>query len=55
VILVTTMWENVDPSTGRGRKKQLEKQWHDMALRYGSWVAEHDGTKESAMNILELL
>ena len=58
VCLVTTMWENVDDSTGDMREKELietEDFWGYMK-QHGSEVRRHaTNTRESAMSILETL
>jgi len=54
VLLVTTMWEIVKPAVGLQRKEELEKHWKEM-IRNGSEVVIHNGTKESAWNIVQIL
>lgn len=54
VLLVTTMWEIVNPKAGEQRKKEVEKHWQEMTAN-GSAVLVHNGTGDSARNIVERL
>ncbi|RAH57074.1 hypothetical protein BO85DRAFT_373411 [Aspergillus piperis CBS 112811] len=55
-ILVTTMWDCVDPADGDRREKQLittPEYWGDM-IAAGSQTLRHDNTYESAMRLINL-
>ncbi|PYH73764.1 P-loop containing nucleoside triphosphate hydrolase protein [Aspergillus vadensis CBS 113365] len=55
-ILVTTMWDLVDPADGDRREKQLittPEYWGDM-IAAGSQNLRHDNTYESAMRLINL-
>jgi hypothetical protein len=57
VILATTHWKSVDEATGREREQELiatEEFWGGMVEK-GSTVVRHDGTKQSALNIISSL
>lgn len=56
VILVTTMWNNVDTAIGAERENELatnSRFWGDMVSR-GSTVVRFDGTRDCAYDILRL-
>ncbi|KAM0280507.1 hypothetical protein ACHAO9_011181 [Fusarium lateritium] len=55
VILVTSMWDNIDEPTGIARETELrtkQKYWGWMCEK-GSTVLRHYNTRDSAMNIIE--
>jgi hypothetical protein len=55
IILATTFWDNIEPSVGAEREKELverEDLWGSMLSR-GSVVARHSGSRQSALAILE--
>ncbi|KAF8159695.1 hypothetical protein B0H34DRAFT_796913 [Crassisporium funariophilum] len=52
-LLVTTMWESVNPEIGRLRHEELEAKWTRGVE--GTPVACHNGTQESAWKIVEQL
>jgi hypothetical protein len=52
---VTTMWEKLsNQDDGERRKAILSRHWSDM-IDKGSAVVCHDGTKESAWNVVKAL
>lgn len=58
VALVTTMWDLVHLKTGESREKELmeDDEFWAPALKRGTSIQRHNGSKESAMNaILSLL
>jgi hypothetical protein len=56
VILVTTMWELVNPAEGEKRENQLIKtpEFWGWMMDQGSQVQRHYNTRESAMRLLEI-
>ncbi|KAF8438414.1 P-loop containing nucleoside triphosphate hydrolase protein [Boletus edulis BED1] len=55
VVLVTTMWDEVEESTGSRREKELLSDfWGDM-IRFGSRTLRFQGTRESAWEIISCL
>ncbi|CAG8735820.1 3346_t:CDS:2, partial [Acaulospora colombiana] len=54
VALVTTMWESDHLRVGEAREKELKEreEFWAPALKRGAKLHRHDGTKESAENIL---
>jgi hypothetical protein len=52
VILVTTMWNAVDETTGSAREKDLQTHFWDSMITSGSRVARFDYTYQSAWSIL---
>ncbi|EJD50970.1 hypothetical protein AURDEDRAFT_112048 [Auricularia subglabra TFB-10046 SS5] len=55
VVLCTTMWEEVDPVVGESREKELcESFWKEM-ITAGAKVMRHDGTEESALEVVREL
>jgi hypothetical protein len=55
IILATTFWDDIEPSVGAEREKELverEDLWGSLLSR-GSVVARHSGSRQSAMAILE--
>ena len=57
VVLVTSWWSKVDPATGMNREKQLmtTKEFWGGMIEKGSKVIQHDGSRESAKNIVKYL
>ena len=54
VLLVTTMWGQVDPTMGDRREKELRGVWKDMRM-LGAGMTRFDNTIESAWRIVDLL
>ncbi|OBS23311.1 hypothetical protein FPOA_03860 [Fusarium poae] len=56
VVLVTTMWELVEPDTGNRREKELEEteEFWGFMKRHGSQIRRHQNTEESAREILRM-
>ncbi|KZT74204.1 hypothetical protein DAEQUDRAFT_702482 [Daedalea quercina L-15889] len=55
VVIVTTMWETVDPQLGEQRLQQLEKNYFKDAVDRGARILRHDNTSHSAAAILSKL
>ena len=55
VILVTTMWDDVDPSTGENRERELIKDFWGSMLRNGGTTNRFLNTKDSAWEVLRNL
>jgi hypothetical protein len=55
VILATTMWDRVDPSTAMRREEELKRDFWNRMLALGSPVARFGGTFESAWQIIDLV
>jgi len=54
IVLVTTMWDDVEESTGAAREDELTKEyWNDM-IRLGSRTARYHNTVNSAWDILKV-
>ncbi|XEV04393.1 hypothetical protein FSHL1_009680 [Fusarium sambucinum] len=56
VVLVTTMWELVEPEIGNRREKELEEteEFWGFMKRHGSQIRRHQNTEESAREILSM-
>jgi hypothetical protein len=54
VVLVLTMWENVNPTVGQNRKDELTNHWKKM-IGGKATVCCHNGTKESAWEVVKAL
>ena len=56
VLLVTTMWEKLkDQNDGKRMMQEItQKYWNEM-IAGGSKVLRHDGTQESARNVVRSL
>ncbi|KIM23084.1 hypothetical protein M408DRAFT_28197 [Serendipita vermifera MAFF 305830] len=54
VIIVTTMWDQVDSQVGAAREEELktDEGFFELALREKAGIRRHDGTLESAQCIL---
>ncbi|KAI0479799.1 P-loop containing nucleoside triphosphate hydrolase protein [Xylaria cf. heliscus] len=54
VLLVTTMWENVDPTTGHNREQELilTTDFWGLLMEQGAEITQHENNRESAMRIL---
>lgn len=51
IILATTSWDNIEPSLGAAREKEMvetDEIWGSM-VRCGSVVVRHSGSRESGM------
>lgn len=55
VILATTMWDEVDQSTGAKRENELRSNYWKPMLDCGSTTARFDGTLDSAWKIMQHL
>jgi len=55
VILATTMWDRVDPSTAVRREDELKRDFWKRMLALGSPVVRFHGTFESAWQIIDLV
>ena len=55
VILLTTMWKDVNRSTGEQRESELRGRCWALMIKLGSRVARFDDTRESAWGVLESL
>ena len=54
VIIVTTMWDRVTPEEGQQREKELQMSddLFKALMDGGATMARHDGTRESAINVI---
>ncbi|KAI6025176.1 hypothetical protein PISMIDRAFT_550392 [Pisolithus microcarpus 441] len=55
VLIVTNMWEKEKLEVGEAREQQLSAKYFKPALDGGARMMRHDGTRESALNILRRL
>lgn len=57
VLIVTTMWNQVDQFLGEAREKELGSKnvFYKPALEKGAKLARHDGTEESGQSLLRTL
>ena len=55
VILATTMWDRVIPSTAVQREEELKRDFWNRMIALGSPVVRFDGTFESAWQIIDLV
>ena len=55
ITFATTFWDNIEPSVGAEREKELVEREHlwGFMLSRGSVVARHSGSRQSALAILE--
>lgn len=53
VVLATTMWKNVDESTGWDRQERISKDYWNNMVEAGSVVVKHDDTRQSALRIVD--
>lgn len=53
IILVTTMWDEVDEHVGAAREKELRGKYWKAMIDQGSATARYHGTSESAWDIVE--
>jgi hypothetical protein len=53
IILVTTMWDEVDEDVGSQREKELRGKYWKPMIDHGSATARYNGTSESAWDIVE--
>ncbi|EXJ58929.1 hypothetical protein A1O7_06360 [Cladophialophora yegresii CBS 114405] len=55
LILVTSMWDLIDPATAENREKELTKSfWHDL-ISEGARVARSYGDRASVLHVLETI
>jgi hypothetical protein len=52
VILVTTMWDEVDPETGDAREAELCRNYWEFMISRGSQVCRFERTQRSALKII---
>lgn len=52
VALVTSMWGKVSPELGASRERQLKSKFFKVAIDNGAQMHRHDGTAESALEII---
>ncbi len=52
-VLVTMMWRDVDPSIGRARQTELQRDYWAGLANKGSKIMPFEGTRESAWAILD--
>lgn len=55
VILVTTMWDKIDPVVGERRQSELEYKYFHRLLRRGATVMRFNNTYQSAWEIMEAI
>lgn len=55
VILVTTMWDKIDPAVGERRLSELEYKYFHELIRRGATVMRFNNTSQSAWDILEAI
>ncbi|KAI6131371.1 hypothetical protein EDD17DRAFT_1644548 [Pisolithus thermaeus] len=55
VLIVTNMWEKERLEIGEARERELSAKYFKPALDGGARMIRHDGTRESALNILRRL
>lgn len=55
VVLCTTMWEEVDPAVGESREQELCATFWKEMIAAGARVMRHDGTEESALEVVREL
>jgi hypothetical protein len=53
VILMTTMWDEVDEETGSQREKELKGNYWKAMIKHKSKIARYKGTSDSAWDILD--
>jgi hypothetical protein len=53
IILVTTMWDEVEEDVGSQREKELRGKYWRAMIDHGSATARYNGTLESAWDIVE--
>ena len=52
ILLITTMWDNIDEETGSAYERQLEGGYWKFMINRGSQLARFLGTPESASKLL---
>ena len=55
VVLVTTMWDEIDESVGRERLKELKRSYWKAMIKRGSKTFEHKNDRASAEKLLETI
>ncbi|KAF8159692.1 hypothetical protein B0H34DRAFT_674009 [Crassisporium funariophilum] len=55
IILVTTMWDEVDEATGAAREKELKENYWRAMIEGKSTTARFEGTRQSALTLLSPL
>ena len=54
VAMVTTMWDIIKPDLGEMRENRLRSRLWQPIVEHGGHVARHDGTRSSALSIINL-
>jgi hypothetical protein len=55
VVLVTTMWDKIDPALGERRQSELEYKYFHELLRRGATVMRFNNTYQSAWEIMDAI
>ena len=55
VVVVTTMWDKIDPAVGERRQSELEYKYFHVLLRRGATVMRFNNTCQSAWEIMEAI